>query len=196
MWWSEPAGANGTYYSQPVIATINGQRLLISGGADGSVYAIKVRTGEPVWRYVYSSSPINTSPVVDGNFVYIGHGEESPDTSVQGRVICLDASQVEKKQPKLVWKEDGIVCRYASPIIDAGRMYVPDEGCRLFCLDAKTGKKLWRYNFGQSEAARAARCWPTGRFTWGRWPPVPHSRTGGQEVQNPGHRILPRRGRR
>ena len=42
-------------YSQPVIATINGQRLLISGGADGSVYAFKVRTGEPVWRLVISS---------------------------------------------------------------------------------------------------------------------------------------------
>jgi outer membrane protein assembly factor BamB len=152
VWWSEPAGAGGTYYSQPVIATINGQRLLICGAADGSVFALKVRTGEPVWRYVYSSSPINASPVVDGSLVYITHGEESPDVGVQGRVICLDASKVENKEPKLVWKVDGIVARYASPIIHEGKLYVPDEGCRLFCLDAKTGKKLWKFNYGESEA--------------------------------------------
>lgn len=152
VWWSQPAGVKGTYYSAPVIATINGQRLLISGGADGSVYAIKVRTGEPVWRYVVSENALNAAPVVDGNFVYIGHGEESPDTNIQGRVVCLDASKIEQGSPELVWKVDGIIARYASPIINEGRLYVPDEGARLYCLDAKTGKELWKFNYGRGEA--------------------------------------------
>jgi outer membrane protein assembly factor BamB len=135
-----------------VVATINGQRLLISGGADGSVFAIKVRTGEPVWRYTnFSVSPINSSPVVDGHFVYIGHGEESDGTSDLGRVICLDASQIEKGEPKLHWQVDRIKARYASPIIHEGRLYMPDDGGRLYCLDAKTGKLLWKYNYGVGE---------------------------------------------
>ncbi len=151
VWWSEPAPSRGTYYSQPVIATINGQRLLISGGADGSIYAIKVHTGEPVWRYVVSSSPLNASPVVDGNLVYIGHGEESPGSGIQGRVVCLDASKIDKGAPKLVWKVDGLVARYASPIIHEGRLYIPEEACTLFCLDAKTGAQIWKFRYGQSE---------------------------------------------
>jgi outer membrane protein assembly factor BamB len=151
VWWSEPAPVKGTYYSAPVIATINGQRLLISGGADGSVYAIKVRTGEPIWRYVASVSPLNSSPVVDGNLVYIGHGEESPGTNIQGRVLCLDASQIEKGQPKLVWKVDGIRARYASPIVHDGRLYMPDDGGKLYCLDAKNGKEFWQFNYGRGE---------------------------------------------
>ena len=150
IWWSEPAPFKGTYYSAPVIATINGQRLLISGGSDGSVFAIKVRTGEPVWHYVFSIAPINSSPVVDGNFVYIGHGEESPETNVQGRVICLDAGQIEKGEPKLVWKVDGIKARYASPIIHEGRLYMPDDGAKLYCLDAKTGEQFWKFNYGSN----------------------------------------------
>jgi len=151
-WWSEPAPSKGTYYSSPAIATINGQRLLISGAADGSVIALKVRTGEPVWRYVpFSVSPINSSPVIDGNFVYIGHGEESPGNNEQGRVICLDASQIEKGSPKLVWEVDGIHARYASPIINEGRLYMPDDGGRLYCLDAKDGKQIWKFNYGRGE---------------------------------------------
>ena len=152
VWWSEPAPVKGTYYSCPVIATINGQRLLISGGSDGSVFGINVRTGVPVWRYTnLSVSPINSSPVVDGNLVYIGHGEESAGTNVQCRVICIDASQITKGEPKLVWQKDGIHARYASPIIHDGRLYMPDDGGKLFCLDAKTGDQLWKFNYGRGE---------------------------------------------
>jgi outer membrane protein assembly factor BamB len=162
VWWSTPAESKGTYYSNPVIATINNQRLLISGGADGSVFAIKVRTGEPVWHYVFSQASINSTPVVDGNFVYIGHGEENPDNNIQGRVICLDASEVKGGQPKLVWQVDGIKARYASPIILEGRLYIPDDGAKLFCLDAKTGDQFWKYSYGRS--SRGSPVWADGKI--------------------------------
>ncbi len=152
VWWSEPAQSRGTYYSSPTIATINGQRLLISGGADGSVFAIKVRTGEPVWSYKdFSVSPINSTPVVQGNFVYIGHGEESLGTAVQGRVICLDGSKIEKGAPKRVWQVDGIHARYASPVIHEDRLYMPDDGGWLYCLDTKTGDQHWKFKYGRGE---------------------------------------------
>src|SRR5262249_29335029 len=71
VWWSEPGGQpKDTYYSVPVIATIGGQRLLISGGADGGVHAMQVRTGKPVWGHVFGTGAINCSPVVDGSLVY------------------------------------------------------------------------------------------------------------------------------
>ena len=40
-----------TAYAAPLIATINGQRLLIVGLGDGAVHAIKPQTGEKVWSY-------------------------------------------------------------------------------------------------------------------------------------------------
>jgi outer membrane protein assembly factor BamB len=152
VWWSEPGGAPlDTFYSVPVVATINGQKLLISGGADGGVYAMKLNTGEKVWTYTFGTGAINCSPVVDGSLVYIGHGEESPDSESLGRVICLDASQVAGGEPKLVWKKDGLKARYASPALDprTGRLYIPDEAGRLYCLDAKSGKQFWRFSFGR-----------------------------------------------
>src|SRR5207302_187725 len=118
----------------------------------GGVYGMKLNTGETVWTYTFGTGAINCSPVVNGPLVYIGHGEESPDNNELGRVICLDASQIDKGQPKLVWKKDGLKARYASPALDLenGRLYIPDEVGRLFCLDAKSGKQQWKYSFGLS----------------------------------------------
>ncbi|MCC6419862.1 MAG: PQQ-binding-like beta-propeller repeat protein, partial [Gemmataceae bacterium] len=150
VWWSEAPGVPRTYYSGLVVAVINGERLLISGTSDGAVAALKVRTGELVWNYPFSASAINSSPVVDGNLVYIGHGDENPDNNIQGRVVCLDASQVTNGKPKLVWQKDGVKCRYASPIVHDGLLYVPDDIAMLFCFDARTGKQLWRFPYGRN----------------------------------------------
>jgi outer membrane protein assembly factor BamB len=151
VWWSQPGGQpRDTYYSVPVVATIEGQRLLISGGADGGVHAMKVHTGEPVWSYYFGTGAINVSPVVEGSLVYIGQGEENPDNNIQGRVVCLDAAQVKDGAPKLVWQRDGLKARYASPVLHEGRLYVPDDIGRLHALDAKTGKPLWRFSYGRN----------------------------------------------
>ncbi len=150
VWWCELPGQPRTYYSGLVVAVIGGERLLISGTSDGNVVGIKVRTGELVWSYRFGESAINSSPVVEGNYVYIGHGDESADTNVQGRVICVDASQIKEGKPKLLWQVDGIRARYASPIIHEGLLYVPDDGGRLYCLDAKTGEQQWRFTYGRN----------------------------------------------
>jgi outer membrane protein assembly factor BamB len=150
-WWSDPAGqVKDTYFSVPVTAKINGVDLIISGAADGSVVAMKARTGELVWRYPFASSAVNCAPVVSGSLVYIAHGEENNDNNIQGRIICLDASQLEKVVPKLIWKVDGITVRYTSPIIHDDKLYVTDEIGKLYCLDATTGKQHWKFNYGRN----------------------------------------------
>src|SRR5262249_37049898 len=100
VWWSElPVTTPATYYSSPIVTVINGQRLLISGASDGTVQALKVRTGERVWGYKLGARAINSAPVVEGTRVYISHGEENEDTNEQGRVVCLDAANVRDGKP-------------------------------------------------------------------------------------------------
>ncbi len=155
VWWQEVTTVarplQGTYYSNPVIAVIAGQRLLISGGADGGIHAMKIRTGELVWSYVFSAKVVNPSPVVDGNFVYCAHGEPNIEGGPEGRVICLDASKVESKKPKLVWEYKGKRCGLASPALADGKLYVPEDGGVLLCFNAADGKKpLWEYDYGNT----------------------------------------------
>jgi outer membrane protein assembly factor BamB len=162
VWWSDVGPFQGTYYSVPVVAIINGERLLISGGSDGYLHALRVRTGEQVWKYQVGARAINSSPVVDGTRVYISHGEENVDTNEKGRVVCVDASQIEKGQPRLVWKANNIRAGYTSPIIHEGRLYVADDHARLYCLDAETGKRLWRQAYGT--AAKGSPVWADGKI--------------------------------
>jgi outer membrane protein assembly factor BamB len=162
VWWTTLGEAMlGTYYSSPVIAVINGQRLLITGGADGGLHAVKVRTGENVWSYVFGKGVVNGSPVVAGNLVYCNHGEENPEGNPIGRVICVDASQVDAatKKPKLVWdtfrrpykanRNQPLANRFglASAALADGRLYVPDDTGELFCFRAKDGEMLWKYRY-------------------------------------------------
>jgi outer membrane protein assembly factor BamB len=164
-WWSQTGGAvRDTYYSTPVVAVINGQRLVISGGADGGVHAFQVSTGKHVWSYFFGTAAVNCSPVVDGHLVYIAHGEENPEegNTQLGRVVCLDASEINEGKPKLVWQRDGLKIKYASPIIHEGRLYVADENAGLYCLDAKTGKNIWRFNYGRN--AKGSAVWADGKL--------------------------------
>lgn len=163
VWWSEPSGQpKDTYYSVPAVGVIAGQRQLVSGTADGSVVGIQVRTGKKLWGYKFSTTAINVSPVIDGDLVYISHGEENPDNNIKGRIICLDCSQIKDGQPKLVWKKDGIKARWSSPILKDGRVYFADEIAKLYCFDAKSGKQLWKFNYGSN--ARGSPVWADGKI--------------------------------
>jgi outer membrane protein assembly factor BamB len=158
VWWSSPTESlnqpsvtfNGTYYSNPVIAVVNGQRLLVTGGADGCLHGLKVRTGERLWSYHLSTGVINPSPVVDGNLVYVCHGEENPGGGSLGRLACLDMSQVTAGKPKVVFDLKNLSRRFglASPALHDGKLYVPEDGGELYCFNAKTGKQVWKYKYG------------------------------------------------
>lgn len=153
VWWADtPNPIKGTWYSNPVIAVINGQRQLITGGADGYVHGFKVRTGERLWSYRFSAGVVNPSPVVDGNLVYITHGEENPEGGTIGGVVCLDVSKVDAKNltPVKVWENKRLAKRFglASPALHEGRLYAIDDAAEMVCFEAKTGKVLWRTRYG------------------------------------------------
>ncbi len=163
VWWGEtPFDLIGTYNSNPVVATIGGQRLLISGSADGAIHAFQVRTGKRIWSYKFSAGVINPSPLVVGNLVFCAHGEVNPEGGDIGRVICLDASKLKTNKdglttPELVWQyRDGTKFGLASPASDGKFLYMPDDAGKLYCFDiakeptgaAKTNKFLWKFNYG------------------------------------------------
>ena len=63
VWWSSPGGRpEDPTYSNPVVAVIDGQRLIIAGNADGYLYAVKARTGEKVWGFAASQRGLNWRP--------------------------------------------------------------------------------------------------------------------------------------
>jgi outer membrane protein assembly factor BamB len=161
VWWSD-AGGRATYFSTPVSAVINGQRLLISGTGGGAIHAMNAYTGQTVWSFPFCKGAVNCSPVVDGTRIYACHGNENLDINIQGRVGCIDAGKLKDGKPTLVWKVDGIAAKFTTPVLHRGRLYVADDIAKLHCLDAASGKKLWRFSYGRN--AMSSPVWADGKI--------------------------------
>ena len=150
VWVSTPGGRPyDTTYSVPLIATVNGMRLLMAGAGDGAVHALKPQTGEPVWQYAMAKRGVNTAVVLNGTTAIVSHSEENLDTNEMGLIAGIDATAKGKIGPAQVkWKTPGFLGGYSSPVVDGDRVYQVDNGATLIAFDSVGGKQLWRYQLG------------------------------------------------
>ncbi|HEX9941214.1 MAG TPA: PQQ-binding-like beta-propeller repeat protein [Thermoanaerobaculia bacterium] len=165
LWVSTPGGQPYDLNTQttPVVAVVNGQRLLIEGNGDGWIYAIKARTGEKVWGFQLSKSGINTTVAVNGTVVYAAHSEENVDTAVMGRVVAIDATGTgEITKTHELWRAEELGAGFPSPLYHDGRLYVVDNSANLFALDARTGRHLFKHKLGT--VGKASPVWADGKI--------------------------------
>ena len=150
VWTTTPGGPpKDTTYPVAVVAEINGRRLLIDSNSDGHVYAMDGQTGEKVWGFQVSQGPLNASVVVDGTRVYASHNRENTDTTVMGRVVCINGTGTgDITKTHELWRVDGIEAGYSSPAIADGRLYVVDNSANLHCLNGETGAVHWTHSLG------------------------------------------------
>ena len=150
---SNPGGRPyDTAYAAPLIATINGMKLLIAGLGDGGIHAIKPQTGEKVWSYVAAKRAINTGVAVRGNDVFVSHGDENISGNELGLIAAIDGAQTgDIKTTK--WAVQGSEFGYSSPIVDGARLYQIDNGSNLVAFDTATGKELWSLALGTLQKA-------------------------------------------
>ncbi|MCA9177135.1 MAG: PQQ-binding-like beta-propeller repeat protein [Planctomycetales bacterium] len=161
------AGVGGrpldTIYSNPIVRVINGQRMLITGGADGGCHAVNARTGQPIWSFMMSKRGLNASPVTDGDHVFISHGEDNIDTVEFGRIQCIDATGTgDVTSSKSVWRVDGVKAGYTGLLLKDGILYVVADTGNLHAYDSKTGKELWTHNLGT--VGKGSPVWADGKI--------------------------------
>ena len=155
MWVSAPgARPYDTTYAPPIIASVNGMRLLIQGASDGFVHAIKPQTGEPVWRYEISKRGINTGVAVRGTTAILSHSEENLESNEMGMMVAIDASaKGDLKKEQVKWSVNGWQGGFSSPVLDGDRLYQIDNGANLAAFDVNSGKQLWLQNLGTIQKA-------------------------------------------
>lgn len=149
--WVSPVGGKplDTNYSHPVIAAVDGQRLLIGGGADGGIHAINARSGQPVWSFRMSRRGLNATACVKGHKVYISHGEDNIDNLAFGRIECIDArGSGDITETNSVWRRDGIKAGYTGLVEHDGVLYVVADTGKLYAFDSENGDELWDYSLG------------------------------------------------
>jgi outer membrane protein assembly factor BamB len=154
-WVSSPGGRPyDTTYAPPYVTEVGGVRLLITGGGDGAVHAIKPQTGEPVWRFEYSKRGINTGAILKDGIAVVTQGEENLNTSEMGLVAAIDATATgDLDVDDAKWSVGGILAGYSSPVLDGDRFYVVDNSANLLAFDFATGDELWTLNLGTIQRA-------------------------------------------
>ena len=165
QWIATPGGTVEDMNTQsvPIVAVVNGRRLLIDGNADGQLYALQARTGETVWSYNLSKRGINVSPIIDGTTVYAAHSEENVDSGIMGRVVAIDATgtgDVTATHEK--WRADELAVGFASPTIKDGTLYLIDNSANLLALDSNDGRQLWTHSVGT--VGKSSPVWADGKL--------------------------------
>jgi outer membrane protein assembly factor BamB len=150
IWVASPQSKHyDTNYSTPIIADVKGTRQMIVGGTDGVFYALQANTGKTVWSMEISKRAILNSALFKDNTVYISHGEENIDTTEMGMVAAIDATGAGVLAGGAVkWMTRGFLPTFASPVMDADRIYSVDNSAILGAFDLKTGRELWTRSLG------------------------------------------------
>ncbi|MCM2374412.1 outer membrane protein assembly factor BamB family protein [Aporhodopirellula aestuarii] len=133
-----------TTYSTPVIRMIDGQAVMIAGAGDGNVYGMQPRTGKILWSETISRRGINTSAAVDSSGkVFATHGEENPEGTAMGAVVCIDSLFASPDSASAeLWRTEELTVGKSSPLLLDGRLYVVEDSSRMHVLDTETGELI------------------------------------------------------
>jgi outer membrane protein assembly factor BamB len=141
-----------TTYSSPVLATFNGQKAIVFASGDGTVDAMQPRTGKMIWTYDASVKGIQATPLVVGNTVFCGNGEENfSDHRVNGAFFAIDGTgSGNVTKTKELWSLAGKAVARAAPILVNDRLYAVDESATLYVVDPGRGREIGRQKLGRS----------------------------------------------
>ncbi len=152
IWIATPSDAvveDFNNQANAVVAEIGGRRLIIGGGADGWIYALRSETGELQWKFRLSQKSLNSPVTVVGTTVYATSNGEPVDGNFLGQIVAIDGSgNGDVTDTARLWNTDAVLAGFAAPVFHAGRLYIVDDSANLRALDAKTGKLLFETNLG------------------------------------------------
>lgn len=165
QWIATPGGNvfDMNTQSVPIVAVVNGQRLLIDGNADGHIYALQARTGETVWSFNLSKRGINVSLIIDGTTVYAAHSEENVDQGTMGRAVAIDSTGTgDVTATHEIWRANELAIGFSSPTIKDGTLYLIDNSANLLALAADDARELWSHSIGT--VGKSSPVWADGKL--------------------------------
>ncbi|MGB0581921.1 MAG: PQQ-binding-like beta-propeller repeat protein [Limisphaerales bacterium] len=132
---------DGPGYGSPIVTALAGHRQLISP-VSKFIAGFSIDTGKQLWRFPFPTRSTQNiiTPVSDGRSIVVGG------------IAQITAKLVAGDKPEVLWDNRNWSMHMSSPIQVGERIIgtsTRDRGV-IFCLDAKTGKLIWRSEDGMS----------------------------------------------
>jgi outer membrane protein assembly factor BamB len=125
-------------YTTPVLHRHDGRaEVIVLGG--NVLDAYDPATGKQLWQCrAFSGNRVIPSPTVSGDTIYAIEGMKGPVVAVRtGGMGDVTATHVR-------WKYSGLTPDAASPVATRGLVFLANNVGTATCLDAGTGKELWK----------------------------------------------------
>lgn len=167
VWMSSPADRpQDNTFSHPFLTWLDGKRVLITACGDSSVAAVNVRTGDPIFRVPVAKAGakggINASVIryttKSKDTMLVIHESENIDSSEVGRSAAFKVPTgsvaPEPGKPQLYTAKELEQWRNplgnlaSSPCLVGNRLYEVTGIGELACIDADSGKVLWKEKLG------------------------------------------------
>jgi outer membrane protein assembly factor BamB len=140
---------DGPGYASPVVATLDGVKQVVTQSQNALV-GVAADTGALLWklglRTPYEQNSV--TPIVSGGLV-VYSGLDVPLTAARP-VKKGTAFSLETK-----WTNPDVASYLSTPVLEGGRLYGLSHRNRgqWFCVDAASGRTLWRSDGRQAESA-------------------------------------------
>jgi outer membrane protein assembly factor BamB len=134
-------------FGTPLVITVAGKNQIINTASD-AVYAHDPVDGKEIWHVRYKGYSVVPKPVVGHGLVFICTGYDSPTL----RAIRTDGKG-DVTETHVAWTVTRNVPLTPSLLLVGDELYLMSDTGTASCLDAKTGKEIWRERIGGGQSA-------------------------------------------
>jgi outer membrane protein assembly factor BamB len=156
----EKPGDNRKSYATPTIIQHQGKKQLISPAAEVTI-SYAPETGEELWRVRHQGWGWNVAcrPLYDHGLVYF-------TTGFAKRLLAVRPSGTgDITDTHIAWSTQRGVPTISSPlIVDDLLFMVSDDGGIVSCLEAKTGREIWKERLGRGRSHWASPLYAGGKI--------------------------------
>lgn len=134
-------------YGTPLVVEADGKRIVMSPGSNW-LYGYEPATGKELFKVAYEKLGFSVvpRPVAAHGLLFMSTSFMQPELLA----IRYDTAQ----SPHIAWRDKRSVPTMPSPIVVGEYLYyISDNGGVLSCLEAKTGKELYRERINGSHCA-------------------------------------------
>tara|TARA_B100000029_G_scaffold7960_1_gene8430 strand:+ start:141 stop:1400 length:1260 start_codon:yes stop_codon:yes gene_type:complete len=135
-------------FSTPLVVGTDSDPVLVSPAAQGC-YAYDPRTGRELWHLRYKGFSAVPRPIASGGLVYV-----ITDFARPHLLAVRPGGRGDITDSHVDWKVTSQMPSTPSPVVSDGLIYtVSDRGGVVCCVDAGTGKLVWRHRLGGNFSA-------------------------------------------
>lgn len=154
--WHYRGKEQGLHVDSPVVLA-NGRVYAGSGYNTYATVCLDAATGAEVWKKELPYRSFG-NPVVSGGRVFLGVGTgrltedlnsetepgRPPETKPAGAVLCMNAANGDT-----IWQQDLDRSVHNQLTADGRAVFAASRDGWLYALDRTTGKRLWRFSYGE-----------------------------------------------